>query len=91
MSFSIIKSLYKFVNVHLELQKVSSSDPRQRCKALFDCIADNEDELSFHEGEIIIVLKEEEDDWWEGEIENEPKRRGLFPSTFVEVLNNNKT
>ena len=36
----------------------------QRFQALFDCEADNDDELTFSEGEIIIVLREEEDDWW---------------------------
>ncbi|XP_033727336.1 arf-GAP with SH3 domain, ANK repeat and PH domain-containing protein 2-like isoform X2 [Pecten maximus] len=57
-----------------------------RCRALFDCEADNEDELTFNEGEIIIVLREEEEDWWEGEIEGNTQRRGLFPKTFVEPL-----
>ncbi len=36
----------------------------KRCKALYDCEADNEDELSFKEGEIIIVDNEDEDEWW---------------------------
>ena len=36
----------------------------QRFQALFDCEADNDDELTFSEGEMIIVLREEEDDWW---------------------------
>ncbi|XP_060068133.1 arfGAP with SH3 domain, ANK repeat and PH domain-containing protein-like [Ylistrum balloti] len=57
-----------------------------KCRALFDCEADNEDELTFTEGEIIIVLREEEEDWWEGEIEGNADRRGLFPKTFVEQL-----
>ena len=58
----------------------------QRFQALFDCEADNDDELTFSEGEMIIVLREEEDDWWEGEIDGQPHRRGLFPKTFVQPL-----
>lgn len=36
----------------------------RRCEALFDCDADNEDELTFREGEIIVLLREEEEEWW---------------------------
>ena len=36
----------------------------RRCRALYDCDADNDDELSFLKGEIIIVLREEEEEWW---------------------------
>ncbi|XP_052761554.1 arfGAP with SH3 domain, ANK repeat and PH domain-containing protein-like isoform X1 [Mya arenaria] len=58
----------------------------RRCEALFDCDADNEDELSFREGEIVVLLREEEEEWWEGEIENQPHRRGLLPLSFVKGL-----
>ncbi|KAJ8321871.1 hypothetical protein KUTeg_000342 [Tegillarca granosa] len=58
----------------------------QHCKALFDCEADNEDELTFREGEVIVILREEEDDWWEGEILGQPSRKGVFPKTFVTLL-----
>nr|KAG5698593.1 hypothetical protein BaRGS_027104 [Batillaria attramentaria] len=37
---------------------------RRRCKALYDCEADNDDELTFREGEIIIILEEVEEEWW---------------------------
>lgn len=60
----------------------------RRCKALYDCKADNEDELSFKEGEIIIVTNEQTDDdnWMEGMVENEPHRSGMFPISFVHML-----
>ncbi|KAL1492937.1 hypothetical protein ABEB36_011100 [Hypothenemus hampei] len=60
----------------------------RRCKALYDCAADNEDELSFQEGEIIIVIKEQTDDdnWMEGVVENDPERTGMFPISFVHML-----
>lgn len=60
----------------------------RRCVALYDCEADQNDELSFKAGEIIAVINEEtnDDEWMEGVIENEPSRRGLFPAIFVDFL-----
>merc|ERR1712130_564763 len=34
----------------------------KRCRALYDCEADNEDELSFEEGDIIVIIAEETED-----------------------------
>ena len=61
----------------------------RRCRALYDCEADNEDELTFEEGDVIIIVAEEteDDNWMEGILENDPDRRGLFPSSFVHMLN----
>ncbi|XP_022242958.1 arfGAP with SH3 domain, ANK repeat and PH domain-containing protein-like [Limulus polyphemus] len=61
---------------------------KPRCKALYDCEADREDELSFSEGEIIVIISETTDDeeWMEGMIEGEPQRRGVFPASFVHML-----
>ena len=52
----------------------------RRCRALYDCTADNDDELEFKEGEILIVLNDRTDDenWMEGEIEGDSSRKGLF-------------
>ncbi len=36
----------------------------KRVKALFNCRADNPDELTFSEGEMIIVDGEEDKEWW---------------------------
>ncbi|KAJ1527456.1 hypothetical protein ONE63_007433 [Megalurothrips usitatus] len=60
----------------------------RKCRALYDCEADNEDELSFREGEIIIVTNEQTDDenWMEGALERAPDVRGMFPISFVHML-----
>ncbi|XP_078584416.1 arf-GAP with SH3 domain, ANK repeat and PH domain-containing protein 2-like isoform X18 [Branchiostoma floridae x Branchiostoma japonicum] len=58
----------------------------RRVRAAFRCKADNADELTFAEGEIIVVLAEPDKEWWEGHIEGQPERRGLFPVSFVHVL-----
>ncbi|KAM7005326.1 arf-GAP with SH3 domain, ANK repeat and PH domain-containing protein 2 isoform 3-T3 [Tautogolabrus adspersus] len=58
----------------------------RRVEALYDCQADHHDELSFCEGQVIVVLGQEDSDWWHGYIEEEPEQRGLFPSSFVQLL-----
>lgn len=60
----------------------------RRCQALYDCEADREDELSFEEGEVIVILRDrtDDEDWMEGCIESDVSRRGLFPASFVRML-----
>ncbi|XP_017272604.1 arf-GAP with SH3 domain, ANK repeat and PH domain-containing protein 2a [Kryptolebias marmoratus] len=58
----------------------------KRVKAIYNCIADNPDELTFSEGEVIVVDGEEDQEWWLGHIEGEPMRRGAFPVTFVHFI-----
>ncbi|RXM97216.1 Arf-GAP with SH3 domain, ANK repeat and PH domain-containing protein 1 [Acipenser ruthenus] len=36
----------------------------RRVKTIYDCQADNDDELTFVEGEVIIVTGEEDQEWW---------------------------
>ena len=74
--------------VSLQLQQRHEYHRYKRCRALYDCEADNEDELSFEEGDIIIIIAEEteDDNWMEGILELEPDRRGLFPASFVHML-----
>ncbi|XP_053314801.1 arf-GAP with SH3 domain, ANK repeat and PH domain-containing protein 2 isoform X2 [Spea bombifrons] len=55
----------------------------KRVKAIYNCSADNPDELTFYEGEIIVVDGEEDQEWWIGHVEGEPARRGAFPVSFV--------
>lgn len=33
-------------------------------KTIYDCQADNDDELTFIEGEVIVVTGEEDQEWW---------------------------
>ncbi|KAK5849961.1 hypothetical protein PBY51_014253 [Eleginops maclovinus] len=55
------------------------------CKVLFPYEAQNEDELSLKEGEIINIITKECADagWWKGEIGG---RQGVFPDNFVKLL-----
>uniref|UniRef100_A0A665VA79 ArfGAP with SH3 domain, ankyrin repeat and PH domain 2a n=1 Tax=Echeneis naucrates TaxID=173247 RepID=A0A665VA79_ECHNA len=58
----------------------------KRVKAIYNCEADNPDELTFSEGEVIVVDGEEDQEWWLGHIEGDPMRRGAFPVTFVHFI-----
>uniref|UniRef100_A0A673L443 ArfGAP with SH3 domain, ankyrin repeat and PH domain 1a n=1 Tax=Sinocyclocheilus rhinocerous TaxID=307959 RepID=A0A673L443_9TELE len=58
----------------------------RRVKTIYDCQADNDDELTFVEGEVIIVTGEEDQEWWIGHIEGKPERKGVFPMSFVHIL-----
>ena len=50
---------------------------------LFPYTAQNEDELSLQEGQLITIITKDCEDkgWWKGEIEG---KVGLFPDNFVE-------
>ncbi|XP_063953645.1 arf-GAP with SH3 domain, ANK repeat and PH domain-containing protein 1-like isoform X5 [Lytechinus pictus] len=65
--------------------RVPKTRPK-RVRALYDCQADYQDELTFEEGETIVVTGEADAEWWIGEIEGKPSRRGVFPVCFVHVL-----
>ncbi|XP_069552592.1 SH3 domain-containing kinase-binding protein 1 isoform X2 [Brachyistius frenatus] len=62
---------------------------RELCKVLFPYEAQNEDELSLKEGEIINIVTKECADagWWMGEIGG---RQGVFPDNFVKLLDAEK-
>ncbi|KAE8576693.1 hypothetical protein XENTR_v10004286 [Xenopus tropicalis] len=68
-------------------RRMSLSKPKlRRVKALFDCKADRDDELTFSTGEIIVVTDEEDQNWWNGYVEGQLHRRGVFPASFVHIL-----
>ncbi|XP_047423879.1 SH3 domain-containing kinase-binding protein 1 isoform X2 [Mugil cephalus] len=58
---------------------------REQCKVLFPYEAQNEDELTIKEGDIINIITRECADagWWMGEIGG---RQGVFPDNFVKLL-----
>lgn len=52
-------------------------------KALFDYEARDFDEISFRAGEIVKVLRQNENGWWYGALNVPEAKPGLFPSNFV--------
>lgn len=63
----------------IKFREDTKSQPR-RVIAHFDFEANEPDELSFRRGDVINIIGEEDDNWWQGELDG---RRGLFPSNYV--------
>uniref|UniRef100_A0A665X6P6 Osteoclast-stimulating factor 1 n=1 Tax=Echeneis naucrates TaxID=173247 RepID=A0A665X6P6_ECHNA len=92
-----IKLRPRSMEIESELDKVSVSpesmktEPdskakgREQCKVLFPYEAQNEDELSIKEGEIINIITKDCADagWWMGEVGG---RQGVFPDNFVKLI-----
>ncbi|NXS06712.1 SH319 protein, partial [Neodrepanis coruscans] len=67
-------------------KKISSSSQcikGPRCVARFEYIGDQKDELSFSEGETIILKQYVNEEWAKGELRG---TSGIFPLNFVEVI-----
>ncbi|KAJ2503644.1 ESCRT-0 subunit protein hse1, partial [Coemansia sp. RSA 2049] len=52
-------------------------------KAIFDFTPTEEGELGFCKGDVIDVLNQQYQDWWEGRLRGE---EGIFPVNFVQLL-----
>ncbi|KAF7711174.1 GRB2-related adapter protein 2b isoform X1 [Silurus meridionalis] len=60
-----------------------SQAPLVKVKALYDFIAEEQDELNFSAGDIIDVLDQSESFWWVGQLRG---RKGLFPTNYITLL-----
>lgn len=58
---------------------------KEQCLVLFPYQAQNEDELTLEEGQIVQVISKEVEDkgWWKGEVDG---RTGVFPDNFVKLV-----
>uniref|UniRef100_A0A670YJP7 SH3 domain-containing kinase-binding protein 1 n=1 Tax=Pseudonaja textilis TaxID=8673 RepID=A0A670YJP7_PSETE len=63
----------------------SRTKMKEYCKVIFPYEAQNEDELTIREGDIVTLVNKDCIDagWWEGELNG---RRGVFPDNFVKLL-----
>eukprot|EP01038_Epipyxis_sp_PR26KG_P013936 gene13936-18692_t len=52
-----------------------------KVKALFDHVAEDEDELAFVAGDIIEVIEKLDEGWWKGRVRG---KEGLFPTNYVQ-------
>ena len=65
--------------------KLPPKPVREQAKVLFAYEAQNDDELTIKEGDIITIVSKEIEDvgWWKGELNG---RIALFPDNFVELI-----
>uniref|UniRef100_A0A8D3DBJ1 ArfGAP with SH3 domain, ankyrin repeat and PH domain 2a n=1 Tax=Scophthalmus maximus TaxID=52904 RepID=A0A8D3DBJ1_SCOMX len=56
-------ALSVFSTINKNLCVVSQKQRPKRVKAIYNCVADNPDELTFSEGEVIVVDGEEDQEW----------------------------
>ena len=52
-------------------------------RALYNCDAENTDELVFLKNELILVLEREDDSWLKGYVLHQPHRIGFFPECYT--------
>ncbi|XP_050588291.1 uncharacterized protein LOC126921096 isoform X1 [Bombus affinis] len=60
------------------------SDATEQCRAIYQYSANLNDELSLSPGDLITVHQKQPDGWWIGECRG---RTGIFPATYVQVIN----
>lgn len=67
------------------VRKPKESKPVEKAVVRYSYAAENDDELSLEEGDVVIVLDKELEDngWWKGEVGG---KIGVFPDNFVELL-----
>lgn len=53
------------------------------CRALFNFNSENQRELGFNKGDIIILSNQVDENWYEGMLNGES---GFFPVNYVEIL-----
>ncbi|ESK97599.1 cytoskeleton assembly control protein sla1 [Moniliophthora roreri MCA 2997] len=62
-------------------------DDVERVTVLYDFTADGDDELTVSEGEQLVVLEKDGDEWWK--CRNQKGREGVVPASYIEVIASN--
>lgn len=53
-------------------------------RAMYSYTAAIPEELGFTKGEILAVLRHQDDGWWEAEVTSQPTQPGLVPSNYLQ-------
>lgn len=68
---------------HSQPRAPKKKPKKRQCRALFEYLPQNEDELELKIGDIIDINEEVEEGWWSGTMNG---KSGLFPSNFVKEV-----
>jgi hypothetical protein len=72
-------------NRDVGVQRTGEAQPEvSHAKALYDFAAQNEGDLAFSAGDVIVITDASET-WWKGYRAESPQSNGVFPSNYVEV------
>ncbi|XP_036841007.1 CD2-associated protein isoform X3 [Oncorhynchus mykiss] len=71
---------------HSQPRGLKKKPKKRQCRALFEYVPQNEDELELKIGDIIDINEEVEEGWWSGTMNG---KSGLFPSNFVKEMETN--
>ena len=44
------------------------------------------EELGFTKGDVLSVIRLQDDGWWEAEVTSAPRRPGLVPSNYLQIV-----
>ncbi|NWY31978.1 PPIP1 protein, partial [Pheucticus melanocephalus] len=77
--YQITEGVYASIFVNEKAEITSSQDYR----VLYDYTAQNVDELDISEGDIVVVIAENDDGWWTAERNGQ---RGFVPGSYLEKL-----
>lgn len=63
--------------------RVKHDDENECCTVLYDFSADGDDELSVQEGDRLVVLEKDGDEWWK--VRDSMGHEGVVPASYVEL------
>lgn len=55
-------------------------------RAMYSYAAAIPEELGFTKGDVLSVLRLQDDGWWEAEVASAPRRTGLVPSNYLQII-----
>lgn len=55
-------------------------------RSMYSYTAAIPEELGFAKGDVLSVIRLQDDGWWEAEITSAPRRTGLVPSNYLQII-----
>lgn len=72
-----------FVQILVPLPESSKITSGPRCRATYDYTSDNDGDLNFRAGDVIVLKSKDQVGWYKGTLNSQT---GMFPANFVEVI-----